>query len=132
MSVDYTYDDKRNVLYTRFFGVVIDEDLTVQAKKLAADPRIKPGLREIADLSDIEKVQASSSSLGANIDIDRAHSEKLSGMRTAVVAPTDFLFGFARMYELLAELQGSPSKVSVFRTVDEARRWLGLNDGDGE
>jgi hypothetical protein len=51
-------------------------------------------------------------------------------MMTAVVAKTDLLFGFARMYQSLAEVQDAPAEIEVFRTEEAARKWLGL-DGDG-
>ena len=40
------------------------------------------------------------------------------------------LFGFARMYQSLAEVKDAPSTIEVFRTEEQARKWLGL-DGDG-
>jgi hypothetical protein len=130
MSVEYTYDEERNILYTRFFGVVMEQDLRDQAEAVAADPRIEPGVRELVDLVGIEKVEGSSSALGDNIRIDCLHSEKLAGMRTAIVAGNDFLFGFARMYKSLAEAEGSPLTVEVFRAVSEAREWLGIEDDE--
>ena len=130
MSVEYTYDKEHNILYTRFFGVVIEKDLRDQGEAVAADARIKPGVRELVDLADIEEVHGSSSALETNIQIDLAHSEKLTGMRTAIAASNDLMFGFARMYQTLAELQGSPLTVEVFRTVGEAREWLGLQDDE--
>ncbi len=130
MSVEYTYDEEHNILYTRFFGVVIDKDLKDQAETIAADPRIKPGVRELVDLSGVEDIQGSSSSLELNIQIDCANSEKLAGMRTAIVASTDLLYGFSRMYQTFAELRKSPLTVEVFRTVGEAREWLGLQDDE--
>jgi len=130
MSVEFTYDEEHNILYTRFFGVVINDDMRDQAKAVAADPRIKTGVRELVDLAGVEEIQGSSSSLEDNIRIDRAHSEKLAGMRTAIVASTDLMFGFARMYQTLAELQGSPLTVEVFRNVGDAREWLGIQDDE--
>jgi hypothetical protein len=41
---------------------------------------------------------------------------------TAVVADTDVFYGMARMYQLLAELDGIA--VGVFRHVAEGERWL--------
>jgi hypothetical protein len=130
MSVDYTYDEKNNVLYTRFFGAVVDKDLKDQAEAVAADRRIKPGARELVDLSGIEDIQGSPKSLELNIQIDKANEEKLAGMRTALVATTDLVFGFARMYQTLAEVRDSPLTVEVFRTTEKAREWLGLRDGE--
>ena len=130
MSVEYTYDEEHNILYTRFFGLVIDKDLRDQGEAIAADPRIKPGVRELVDLAGIEDIQGSASSLEHNIQIDCAHREKLAGMRTAIVASTDLLYGYSRMYQSLAEVRRSPLTVEVFRTVEEAREWLGLQDDE--
>jgi hypothetical protein len=129
MSVEYTYDEEQNVLYTRFFGVITAGDLKRQAENVCADPRICQGVRELVDLSDIEEIDGSESALEQNIRIDREHSEKLAGLRTAIVAPTDLLYGFARVYQSLAEVQDAPATIEVFRTEKEAREWLGL---DGE
>jgi hypothetical protein len=131
MSVEYTYDEEKNVLYTRFFGVITDRDLKDQAEAVAADTRIKPGVRELVDLSGIEEIEGSPSALEANIRIDTAHSEKLAGMRTAIVAPTDLLYGFSRMYQSLAELRKSPLTIEIFRNEKEAREWLGLDENEG-
>jgi hypothetical protein len=130
MSIDYTYDEDNNILYTRFFGVVINKDLKDQADALGADPRIKPGVRELVDLSGIEEIQASPTALERNIQIDNIHRVKLAGMRTAIVATTDLLYGFSRMYQSLAEVKDSPATIEVFRTEKEARRWLGLEEDE--
>jgi len=128
MSVEYTYDEENNVLYTRFFGVVVERDFRDQAEAVAADPRIKPGVRELVDLSGIEDIQGDQKALETNIRIDSYHSEKLAGMRTAIVASTDLLYGFSRMYQSLVEVRDAPATVEVFRTEKEAREWLGLED----
>ena len=131
MSVEYTYDEENNIMYTRFFGVVVEKDLGDQAEAVAADPRIKPELRELVDLSGIEDIQASPTALEISIRIDIHHSEKLKGMRTAIFAPTDLLYGFSRMYQSLVEVRKAPATVEVFRSIEKAREWLGLeSDGD--
>ena len=128
MSVEYTFDEENNVLYTRFFGVITADDLKVQAENVCSDPRIGPGVRELVDLSGIEEIGGSVQAVEQNIRIDRQHSEKLAGLRTAIFAPTDLLFGFARIYQSLAEVQDAPATIEVFRTEKEAREWLGLED----
>ena len=131
MSVEYTYDEKNRVMYTRFFGEVTAKDLRDQGEAVASDPRIGPGTRELVDLSNIENITGEASGLEQNIRIDMQHSDKLAGLRTAIIAPTDLLFGFARMYQSLAEVKDAPSTVEVFRTEEEARKWLGLDGDEG-
>ena len=85
-------------------------------------------MRELVDLRDIESIEASTSTFKDVILSDRAHQEKLRGMRTAIIAPTNALYGLSTMYATLADLNESPSTVKVFRTVDEAKDWLGLRE----
>jgi hypothetical protein len=126
MSVEYEFDEENGVLYTRFFGVVTDEDLRAQAEAVAADDRIGPKTRELVDLTGIEEIEASPDTFEDIIRIDRAHAEKLSGSQTAIVAPTDVLFGYSRMFETLTDLRESPTRTRAFRTLEEAEAWLGL------
>lgn len=48
---------------------------------------------------------------------------RISG-KTAIVAPTDLAFGLARMYEFSSDPVEAPFVVRVFRTMEEARKWL--------
>lgn len=45
-----------------------------------------------------------------------------AGGRWAVVAPRDLVYGMARMYQLIRS--GAPYEIEVFRTREEAHRWL--------
>jgi hypothetical protein len=127
MSVEYTYDEKANFIYTQFSGILTDEDLERQAKAVADDPRIKPGVRELVDLTGVEKVEASIESVGIIIQFDIANREKFEGMRTAIVAPADLLFGLSKIFEARSDIQNAPSTINVFRTMMEAKEWLGID-----
>ena len=50
-----------------------------------------------------------------------------SGSRRAIVVDKDVVFGLSRMYEALAHDVGT--EIKVFRDMDAAHRWLGLDDG---
>lgn len=124
MAVTYTYDHKENLIYTKFSGVITDEDLRQQAKAVAADPRIKPGVRELVDLRSVDSVEASTETLGFIILTDKAHRDKFEGMRIAIVATRDLLFGLSKIFEVLSDIENAPSEVNVFRTMAEAKEWL--------
>jgi len=51
---------------------------------------------------------------------DRAENER----RSAFFAPQDVNFGVARMWQTLLELHRSPIVLEVFRTENEALKWL--------
>ena len=128
MPIEYTYDEEKNVLYTRFYGVITDADLKAQGEAVTSDPRVMPGVRELVDLSGVEGEDVTSDGLAKNIQIDTMHREKLTGMKTAIVAATDLQYGLSRMYQALAEVQKSPAVIEVFREEKAAREWLGLED----
>jgi len=48
--------------------------------------------------------------------------------RRAVVAPTEFTYGMARMLQTYVELSGFPSIVQVFRDRASALSWLGVSE----
>ena len=126
MSVEYKFDEETNFLYTRFYGVLTDDDLRGQAQAVADDPKIKPGVKEIVDLRGVDSVEASTDSIGVIINIDMEHREKLAGQQTAIVAPRELLYGLSKIYEVLYELSQGPANVKVFRDIGEARKWLEL------
>lgn len=126
MSVEYKYDEEKKFLYSRFYGVLTDEDLRSQAQAVADDPRIQPGVREIVDLRGVDSVEASNDSIGVIINIDMEHSEKLAGQKTAIVAPRELLYGLSKIYEVLYELSQAPADIKVFRDISAARKWLEL------
>jgi len=50
------------------------------------------------------------------------------GCRTAVVAPDDYQYGLGRMSEAFAEIENTPFRFRVFRSQQNALKWLGFDD----
>lgn len=46
--------------------------------------------------------------------------------KTALVGSEGVNFGMARMFESMAEMEDMPTEYAVFRTLEEARQWLGV------
>ena len=47
------------------------------------------------------------------------------GGKTAFVGSVDCEYALSRMYKVIAEVTGVPIKYNVFKTIYEARNWLG-------
>lgn len=60
------------------------------------------------------------------------HVRGRRGGRTAFVAPEDYSFATGRQYATLAESLDLPFEQGVFRTLDEAFAWLGIDPGELE
>lgn len=46
------------------------------------------------------------------------------GGKTAFVAPRDLEYGMARMFQILSDKKAFPFNIGVFRSHDEAKKWL--------
>ena len=52
------------------------------------------------------------------------HADQVEGWRTAVVTGDDAGYATARMVQMMTEARRLPARVQVFRTYEEAERWL--------
>jgi len=126
MPVGYTYDEKENFVYAKASGILSDEDLKGFAEVLMADPRIKPGLRELIDLRAVDSIKGSTDVLGYIIQINIENRKRQEGKRIAIVASRELLYGLSKYFEVVSHIDNAPFKVEVFREISEAMEWLGV------
>lgn len=127
MPIEYRIDHRRRVVLARGHGTVNHEDVFGYQRDVWSR-RDVAGYDELVDMSDVKEIVLSSpdrvrelASLSADMDAAATAS------RFAIVAPEDFAFGLGRMYEAYRELNPQSTKrVSVFRSLDEALVFLGL------
>jgi hypothetical protein len=124
MPADYEYNAETRRLRTKLWGSVSDADLVLLAKSVAEDERIVCDTKELVDLSGVERVNVSQDGLRSVTEVELANPEKFQGFRSAIVAPTDLLYGMARMFENLSKSLGAPSRNKAFRDEEAARAWL--------
>lgn len=65
------------------------------------------------------------STLQSIVEVTRRHAATRPGGKTALVMPGDFQFGTGRVFEVFAELGNLPIAIRSFRSLPEARAWLG-------
>jgi len=120
MPVDYTFDGTIVVIAMR--GEYSMEDIYKAAKESLADPNCPAHPRLLLDLTSSASISKRSSE-----DVNRVASffgsmSKHFSDHIALVAPEDLKFGLMRMGSAGAEAQGVKSE--VFRSLDDARKWL--------
>jgi hypothetical protein len=63
---------------------------------------------------------------------DAAHTKSVADIRkggkTAIVSGNSLEYGMSRMLEAFYDLESVPFEVQVFRTIDDAMKWLGVKD----
>lgn len=123
MPVSFDVDATRGIVHVRFSGILVRDDLQALARGLVATPDFRSDFDELVDTRDVESLRITRRDLEENVRWDLFGR----GSRRAVVATDDSSLGMARMFELLRS--GKPDDIRVFRSMEDARSWLGL-EGD--
>ena len=105
-------------------GRVTFEDMLANQDRLLNDPDFDPNFNQLSDAT-----------LATDTDLSEHNVRMLyqrrvfsASSRRAVVAPTDFAFGMARMLQAYLELSGTAHPVKIFRDRASALRWLGVSE----
>jgi hypothetical protein len=121
MPHEYAIDTAKRLVKARMWGDLNRAEVLKAALELSADPRLLPGFSELIDLR-----EASATSISAE-DVRAIASAPLDpAARRAFVVPDDLMFGLARMFATLRELEQVPEDINVFRKIEEAETWLNL------
>ena len=121
MSAEYRINADLRVIFSTASGVLTDADLLEHQAKLLADSCFDRSFNQLWDLTEVSQVEVSSQALRT---LARSRSFEASARR-AVVAGDDLVFGMGRMFQMLHD--EAPEEMQVFRSLDEARQWLGLD-----
>jgi hypothetical protein len=126
MASAYTILRARALVITRGWGILTDRDALAHARALVADPYFAPSFRQLADLRDVVRMDMTTPGIRQLV-----HANPFgAGARRAVVAHDDVVYGMARMYQ---QVRGeTPDAVELFRELDQAIQWLGLDAAKSE
>lgn len=119
MPASYHIDLRGGVVYSVFEGHVTNEELLDHQQRLAADPDFRPTLNHVIDTRAVEDVSVTA--FGLRLLTTR--SSLGPGSRRAIIAG-DASSSYVRMFQILRSQSGAD--IEVFSTVEDARRWLGL------
>lgn len=133
MPVSVSVSSMEWVRHVVFSGTVTENDLAV-AYDSTARCLLDPSMDLLVDTTRVERVAATRATLEA-LASRRSADARRAGIalpRVAVVAPNAAIFGIARMYESIRESASGVANYVACRTLEEARRWLGLVDEAGD
>ncbi|MDP6831096.1 MAG: hypothetical protein QF521_10775 [Alphaproteobacteria bacterium] len=113
---------------TRYTGIISDDDILRAIQTTTADPRFESLEYQIADFSDADTIVVSSETIRSTASLDREASLRNPKIRVAIVGHEQALLGLANMYRIYFELDGGTWQQEQFKTLEEARAWLGIAD----
>ena len=110
-----------------FTGLIGDRELFDAYSTLVNEATYDPSLDDLIDLRAVTHMGVTGAGLHRLIAMyDQRDSDGYS-TRAAIVAPTDVLYGVARMFQTLRGDE-TPDEIVVFRSMDDALQWLDCRD----
>jgi hypothetical protein len=120
MPAHYHIDAERRLVTVKFDGQLRAHDIVEYLERLTADPAFDSEFAELADLTQVTNAEVD---FQAAMMIARDKDPFSRKAMRAFVVPTTDTLEKVRMYQMA---RGNDGSISVFRTTEEARRWLGL------
>ncbi len=119
MPTEYIIDAGRAMVLSRAWGTIQRGEFIAHGRSLLTDPAFKPHFRQFWDLSTVTQLETDYSGVTELADVRVFAPET----RRAILAPTDVIFGLARMFQMMRESKGETG-IRVFRDREEAMQWL--------
>ena len=126
MPITYTIDKQRRFIQRVISGTVTSDEILASLTEILKHPDYQPGMKSLTDLRSIQHY-ASPGDVRQIANFIIGRSEEVRGGKAAIVVSQDVSFGMARMLELLTE--SSTLSIGVFREMQEAYEWLGIEAG---
>jgi hypothetical protein len=114
MAVKYWIDDETMVFCHSWAGHISASEV-LEFRSVAKAFVAKDSLVDLTNVTSSD-ITADYLRVFAKEPVDRG--------RMAIIAPNPANFGMARMYESLATLEATPTRIGVFWTKEEAMKWL--------
>ena len=125
MPISYEINEARGLVLTTASGTLTDSDNLQLKARLVADPRWKPGIRELSDVRSIDRLEVTTEGVQQMEWHDEDDAAALASYRLAIVVSQQGVYEMARIYQMLTE--HTVPNVRVFRDMEEANRWLMAN-----
>ncbi len=125
MPIDHRIDHTRRLVIAEGRGEVTEQDIFGYQREVWSRPEVT-GYHELVDMSGIKSMPTPEAGRMRELAILAAGTDvPHPGARLAIVANNDLAYGLAQMYAAYRSVNPQSTKrVEVFRSLDEALRWL--------
>ena len=103
-------------------GTFSREEALQAIQDMVGHPDFRPGLDVLVDMTAVDDVPMWGADIRDKVDLDRSFLPKLGTARWAFVAPSDVVYGLARMYQAL--MGDTAIEGGTFRDLGAAEDWL--------
>jgi hypothetical protein len=125
VKITYEINIESKIIFVKAKGIITVNDLIENEKKIMNDPHFESNLNTLVDFTHAKPADNVNFQ---SIDISRQFVESIQQIRGkckwAFIAPNDAAYGVSRMFSMLSN--GLSIESEVFRSEEEAKKWLGL------
>jgi hypothetical protein len=127
MPINYTIDREHRVVIATAHGALTAEDIFGYQKSVWSQPDVA-GFDELVDMTRVHHIVEPSAERIQDLAKLSAGMDAPAKSRFAIVAPDDLAFGLGRMFASFRRIEEASTKsVGVFRTLDQALAFLGID-----
>jgi hypothetical protein len=121
MNIKITIDESQDLTIHDVSGLISEREMYAALEKFYQQ---EPTSHLLWDMSQTVVAHVTPDMLRGFVGRSTELGKHRQGGRTAIVATEDLQFGLARMSAAYAEFQSAPYSIRVFRSREEALRWL--------
>jgi len=127
VPIRYTIDNKQKAVFTRLYGTLTLQECIDHHRRLEADPDFDSAYCELIDGGDVENIGLNSAGI---FELSSSCPFDPPARRAIYTTERSLHFGIARMFQALAG--GKRGDIQVFRELDKAIAWLGVEPPSGD
>ena len=116
-----TVDKQHDLTIHKYSGNLTEQGLLNTIQSFYED---SPTLYTLCDYSDASIDRISLAFVRQLYSMVQKLGFSRQGGKTAVVAPEDLVYGLARMFQIMSDIDDFPFETRVFRSYEEAEQWL--------
>ena len=123
MPYSYIIDRDRDVVFSRVWGTLTDDDIADHAMSLSADPRFDPEMNQILDMRELSDLQVTSQGVRRLAELVPFHPNA----RRAFIVGTGQAEELSRV--LFSYTEAGVDQYTLFRDLPPAMELVGLDSG---
>jgi len=128
MTLNYDILKDEKLVLAKGAGTVTLEEILDHFEALRKDARYQPPMKKLVDYRQVQQFQISVEDEKVLSKKKAAFDQIFYNEKCAIVAPSDLLYGMARMHGAL--MSEAPVDVEVVRDIRRAVQWLDLAETD--
>ena len=128
MPLAYRIDREAKLVVAAGYGTLTDADVFRYERETGARSDMI-GYDELVDMSSVTAIDMVTDERVEELATEAAVRDAVHGpAKLAIVAPDDIAFGLSRIFQIYRQVEpGSTKNVRVFRTMDAALEFLGID-----